>query len=144
MQDRLRSAARANAVPTNVEIHAVSTAVESGDVGLALEVAQHVDASGLSPERQSRFLFDVARAHARRRHVGEATAALMAAEALAPEQIHDHHLAREVIRDLIQLADPRIPESLRDLAERSAVGQEHLGRPTRTCRQGRCRIPPDA
>ncbi|MEU1176722.1 helix-turn-helix transcriptional regulator [Streptomyces sp. NPDC005820] len=108
--------------PTNVEIHAVSTAVELGDAGLALEVAQHVDASALSPERQSRFLLDVARAHAQRRHVGEATAALLEAEVLAPEQIHDHHLAREVIRDLVQLSEPRIPESLRGLAERSAVG----------------------
>jgi transcriptional regulator with XRE-family HTH domain len=107
--------------PTNVEIHAVSTAVELGDAGLALEVAHRVDASGLSPERQSRFLLDVARAHAQRRHVGEATAALLEAEALAPEQIQDHHLAREVIRDLIQLSGPRIPEALRDLAERSAV-----------------------
>ncbi|MER5856329.1 transcriptional regulator [Streptomyces sp900105245] len=108
--------------PTNVEIHAVSTAVELGDAGLALEVAQEVDASGLSPERQSRFLLDVARAHAQRRHVGEATAALLEAEALAPEQIHDHHLAREVIRDLTQLSEPRVPETLRGLAERSAVG----------------------
>lgn len=107
--------------PTNVEIHAVSTAVELGDAGLALEVAQQVDASGLSPERQSRFLLDVARAHAQRRHVGEATAALLEAETLAPEQIQDHHLAREVIRDLIQLSEPRVPEPLRDLAERSAV-----------------------
>jgi transcriptional regulator with XRE-family HTH domain len=108
--------------PTNVEIHAVSTAVELGDAGLALEVAQQVDASSLSPERQSRFLLDVARAHAQRRHVGEATAALLEAEVLAPEQIHDHHLAREVIRDLVQLSEPRVPESLRGLAERSAVG----------------------
>ncbi|WP_329441914.1 helix-turn-helix transcriptional regulator [Streptomyces canus] len=108
--------------PTNVEIHAMSTAVELGDAGLALEVAQRVDASGLSPERQARFLLDVARAHAQRRHVGEATAALLEAEALTPEQIHDHHLAREVMRDLIQLSGARIPEALRDLAERSAVG----------------------
>ncbi|MEU6222309.1 helix-turn-helix domain-containing protein [Streptomyces sp. NPDC047042] len=107
--------------PTNVEIHAVSTAVELGDAGLALEVAQQVVPSGLSPERQARFLLDVARAHAQRRHVGEATAALLAAEALTPEQIHDHHLAREVIRDLIQLSEPRVPDSLRDLAERSAA-----------------------
>ncbi|MFJ8779767.1 helix-turn-helix domain-containing protein [Streptomyces sp. NPDC102476] len=107
--------------PTNVEIHAVSTAVELGDAGLALEVAQYVDTSGLSSERQARFLLDVARAHAQRRHVGEATAALLEAEALTPEQIHDHHLAREVIRDLIQLSEPRVPESLRGLADRSAV-----------------------
>ncbi|SHI23348.1 helix-turn-helix domain-containing protein [Streptomyces sp. 3214.6] len=108
--------------PTNVEIHAVSTAVELGDAGLALEVAQQVDASSLSPERQSRFLLDVARAHAQRRHVGEATAALLEAESWAPEQIHDHHLAREVIRDLVQLSEPRVPDALRNLAERSAVG----------------------
>ncbi|AZP18263.1 helix-turn-helix domain-containing protein [Streptomyces aquilus] len=108
--------------PTNVEIHAMSTAVELGDAGLALEVAQQVDASGLSPERQARFLLDVARAHAQRRHVGEATAALLEAEALTPEQIHDHHLARGVIRDLIQLSGTRVPDALRDLAERSAVG----------------------
>lgn len=107
--------------PTNVEVHAVSTAVELGDAGLALDVAQDVDTSGLSPERQSRFLLDVARAHAQRRHVGEATAAILEAEALAPEQIQDHHLAREVIRDLIQLSGHRVPEALRDLAERSAV-----------------------
>ncbi|MGY4961647.1 transcriptional regulator [Streptomyces sp. 900105245] len=107
--------------PTNVEIHAVSTAVELGDAGLALEVARDVDASALSPERQSRFLLDVARAHAQRRHVGEATAAMLEAETLAPEQVHDHHLAREVIRDLIQLSGPRVPGALRDLAERSAV-----------------------
>ncbi|WP_328639706.1 helix-turn-helix transcriptional regulator [Streptomyces canus] len=107
--------------PTNVEVHAVSTAVELGDAGLALEVAQDVDTSGLSPERQSRFLLDVARAHAQRRHVGEATAAILEAEDLAPEQIQDHHLAREVIRDLIQLSGPRVPDALRDLAERSAV-----------------------
>jgi transcriptional regulator with XRE-family HTH domain len=107
--------------PTNVEIHAVSTAVELGDAGFALEAAQQVDASGLSPERQARFLLDVARAHAQRRHVGEAAAALLEAEALAPEQIHDHHLAREVIRELTQLSGRRIPESLRALAERSAV-----------------------
>ncbi|MFE3636014.1 helix-turn-helix domain-containing protein [Streptomyces sp. NPDC059168] len=107
--------------PTNVEIHAVSTAVELGDAGLALEVAQRVDASSLSPERQSRFLLDVARAHAQRRHVGEATAAILEAESLAPEQIHDHHLAREVVRDLVQLSGSRVPKPLRDLAERSAV-----------------------
>ncbi|MGV9702017.1 hypothetical protein [Streptomyces sp. NPDC003483] len=77
--------------------------------------------SALSPERQSRFLLDVARAHAQRRHLGEATAALLASEALAPEQIHDDHLAREVIRPLVQLSESRVPESLGGLAERSAV-----------------------
>ena len=72
--------------PTNVEIHAVSTAVDLGDAGMALDVAEHVDPTGLSPERQARFLVDVARAHAQRRHVGEATAALLEAEARPPNK----------------------------------------------------------
>ncbi|MET7714404.1 helix-turn-helix transcriptional regulator [Streptomyces sp. NPDC005407] len=107
--------------PTNVELHAVSTAVDLGDAGLALDEAEGVDASGLSPERQSRFLLDVARAHAQRRHVGEAVAALIEAEELAPEQIRTHHLSRGIIRDLVQLSGERVPEQLTQLAERCAV-----------------------
>ncbi|MFI9309059.1 helix-turn-helix domain-containing protein [Streptomyces triculaminicus] len=107
--------------PTNVEIHAVSTAVDLGDAGLALDVAAEVNASALSPERQARFLLDVARAHAQRRHVGEAVAALLSAEGLAAEQIHTHHLARGVVRDLVRLSGRRVPEQLAGLAERMAV-----------------------
>ncbi|MBW1599106.1 helix-turn-helix transcriptional regulator [Streptomyces sp. JJ38] len=107
--------------PTNVELHAVATAVDLGDAGLALDVAEDVDASGLSAERQSRFLLDVARAHAQRRHVGEAVAALLEAERLAPEQIHSHHLARAVVRDLVQLSGSRVPKPLMELAERTAI-----------------------
>jgi transcriptional regulator with XRE-family HTH domain len=107
--------------PTNVELHAVATAVDLGDAGLALDVATGVDASGLSSERQARFLLDVARAHAQRRHVGEAVAALLEAEKLAPEQIHSHHSARTVVRDLVQLSGHRIPKPLTDLAERMAI-----------------------
>ncbi|MEU9135477.1 hypothetical protein AB0D33_05810 [Streptomyces sp. NPDC048404] len=103
------------------ELHSVSTAVELGDAGLALEIAAQVDAGGLCAERQSRFLLDVARAHSQRRHVGEATAALLEAETLAPEQIRHHHMAREIIRDRIQLSGRRVPESLRELADRCGV-----------------------
>ena len=106
---------------TNVELHAVATAVDLGHAGRALDVASSVDPSGLSPERQSRFLLDVARAHAQRRHVGEAVAALLDAEKLAPEQIHSHHSARTVVRDLVQLSGSRIPKPLAQLAERMAI-----------------------
>lgn len=107
--------------PTNVELHAVSTAVDLGDAGLALEVAEDIDATSLSTERQSRFLLDVARAHAQRRHVGEAVAALIDAEELAPEQIRTHHFSRGVIRDLMHLSGTHIPDKLAELAERCAV-----------------------
>lgn len=57
--------------PTNVELHAVSAAVDLGDAGEAIDLASTIDAGRLSPERQVRFLIDVARAHTQRRHIGE-------------------------------------------------------------------------
>lgn len=107
--------------PTNVQLHAVSTAVDLGDAGEALDLAKHVNASRLSPERQSRFLLDVARAHAQRRQVGEAVAALLEAETLAPEQIHGHYTARQTIRDLVRISGRRRPAELQALASRAAV-----------------------
>jgi transcriptional regulator with XRE-family HTH domain len=107
--------------PTNVQLHAVAMAVELADAGEALEVAQAVDPSGLSPERQARLLVDVARAHTQRRHVGEATTALLSAERVAPEQVRTHHLARDTIRDVLHLAGRRAPDELVQLARRAAA-----------------------
>jgi transcriptional regulator with XRE-family HTH domain len=104
--------------PTNVEIHAVSVAADLGDAGEAVAAATGLDVSGLSPERQAHFHLDLARAHAQRRHVGEATAELLAAEALSPEQIHAHALVRETIHDLLALSGRRPPEDLQALARR--------------------------
>ncbi|MFF4405858.1 helix-turn-helix domain-containing protein [Streptomyces sp. NPDC001404] len=107
--------------PTNVELHAVSTAIDLGDAGLALDLAAKIDATALSMERQSRFLVDVARAHAQRRHVGEAVSALIKAEELTPEHVRAHHLVREIVQELVQLSGNRIPEQLARLAERTGV-----------------------
>jgi len=87
--------------PTNVLLHTVSVDVDLGDAGEALDVAARVDASGLSPERQARFYIDVARAHAQRRHVGEATAALIKADRMAPEHVRTHQAARQCLDDLL-------------------------------------------
>ncbi|WP_289479241.1 hypothetical protein, partial [Klebsiella pneumoniae] len=54
--------------PTNVEIQAVSTAIDLGDAGEALDIGLAIDAESLSPERQGRLLMDLGRAHAQRRH----------------------------------------------------------------------------
>lgn len=107
--------------PTSVAVHAVAVAVELGDAGEALDTARTVDASVLSPERQARFLVDVARAHAQRRQAGEALDALLTAERLTPELVHNDHRAREVVRDLLQFAGRRPADELRDLAGRAAV-----------------------
>lgn len=107
--------------PTNVQLHRVAVAVELGDAGEALDVAAKVDASGLSAERQARFLVDVARAHAQRRHIGEATAALAEADRLAPEHVRSHHQARAVLEDLLAQAGRRPPIGLAELAGRAGL-----------------------
>lgn len=107
--------------PTNVDLHAIAIAADLGDAGEALDIAAKVDPSHLSAERQARFHIDVARAHAQRRHIGEATAALMEAERIAPEQTRGHHLARETIDDLLRLAGRRPSADLVELAERVGV-----------------------
>ncbi|MEA2534394.1 MAG: hypothetical protein QOJ93_2205, partial [Actinomycetota bacterium] len=104
--------------PTNVEIHAVSIAADLGDAGEALEVAAGLDVSALSAERQAHFHLDLARAHAQHRHLGEATAELLAAERVSPEQIHANPLVRETIYDLLGLSGRRPTQDLQELARR--------------------------
>jgi len=104
--------------PTNVGLHAVAVAVELGDTGEALDRAEQLDTAGLSAERRARFLLDVARAHAQRRNADGATAALLEAESIAPEQTLRHPLAREVTRELLLGERRRASGELRSLAER--------------------------
>lgn len=103
----------------NVEIQAVSTAVDLGDAGEALDIGLTINADDLSPERQGRLLMDLGRAHAQRRHGGEALDCLLRAEGLAPELIQTHQAARATIRELVLIAGPNAPRELLDLAERA-------------------------
>jgi outer membrane PBP1 activator LpoA protein len=105
--------------PTNVELHAVGVAVELGDAGQALDLAQRIHPE--LPERQARYDIDLAQAHAMRRQIGEALRCLEEAEQLTPEQTRRHRVARAVARDLIQLSGSRPRPELRELAERLGV-----------------------
>lgn len=96
--------------PANLALYEIAVAVELGDAGRALRAADAVDVSGLSAERRARMLIDVARAHAQRRQVGEAVAALRRAEKLTPEQVHAHALVRQVVADLTAMQNPPDPE----------------------------------
>jgi transcriptional regulator with XRE-family HTH domain len=105
--------------PVNVEIQAVSTAVDLGDAGEALDIGLAINADDLSPERQGRLLMDLGRAHAQRRHGGEALDCLLRAEAVAPETIQTHHASRATIRELVLIAGPNAPRELLALAGRA-------------------------
>lgn len=106
--------------PLNVALHEVSVAVDLGDAGRALRAASGIETAGLSPERHSRLLIDTARAHSQRRDSAQAVACLVEAEASAPAMVHDHYAARQMIGDLLALADNPSPELLA-LARRSGV-----------------------
>jgi transcriptional regulator with XRE-family HTH domain len=103
--------------PANVRLYEIAIAVELGDAGRALRAAADADTTSLSDERQARMLIDVARAHAQRRQVHEAVAALLQAEAITPEQVRGHALVRQLVSDLLTMQDPPATE-LRDLAKR--------------------------
>jgi transcriptional regulator with XRE-family HTH domain len=105
--------------PTNVEIQAVSTAVDLGDAGEALDIGLAIDADQLSPERRGRLLMDLGRAHAQRRHTGEALDCLLRAESLSPDTVRTHIAVREAIRELVLVAGRSAPPELMQLAERA-------------------------
>jgi transcriptional regulator with XRE-family HTH domain len=105
--------------PTNVEIQAVSTAVELGDAGEALDIGHTIDAAQLSAERRSRLLMDLGRAYTQRRQIGEALDCLLRAEELAPESARSHVAARSSIRELMLLAGRAASPELVALADRA-------------------------
>ncbi|NJQ04535.1 helix-turn-helix domain-containing protein [Streptomyces lonarensis] len=105
--------------PTNVEVQAVSIAVELGDAGEAIDNGERIDAEALSAERQGRLSMDLGRAYAQRRQVGEALAAMLAAEEATPDLIHTHVAARNAIRELVLISGSKASPDLLQLAERS-------------------------
>jgi transcriptional regulator with XRE-family HTH domain len=103
--------------PQYIALYEIAVSVDLGDAGHALRVAATVDAAALSPGRLARMLIDVARAHALRAQVAEATAALLRAEQLGPCQVRDHDRACQVICDLLDQQTPA-PDALLALARR--------------------------
>lgn len=101
--------------PTNVALHRVAVEVELGNAGEALRLAASVKPDGLSPERRARFLVDVARAHTQRRELAAAVAKLEEAEAIAPGEVRELRLVRELVSDLEHFAGRRQVPGLRPL-----------------------------
>jgi len=83
--------------PTNVAIHHVATAMELGDVQLAVDLGPRVDTSPLPIERRVRHAIETARALSAWNRRDEALAALLDAEQVAPEQVRHHYLSRQLV-----------------------------------------------
>lgn len=105
--------------PTNVAMHAVGAAVELGNGQQALDRAAAVrHPEHLSPERQARYLIDIARAHLLTRSGHNALRALIKAEQIAPEELAESPRVAELIDDIEALnRRPRLT-GLRELRQR--------------------------
>ncbi|MEM9564182.1 MAG: helix-turn-helix transcriptional regulator [Actinomycetota bacterium] len=86
--------------PTNVAVHRVATAVAHDDIAGAERHLRAVNAGALPSERRIRYLFDVAMIALRRDRTDEAIATMLEAEQLAPEQVHHHVMAQQIVAHL--------------------------------------------
>jgi transcriptional regulator with XRE-family HTH domain len=107
--------------PANVAIHRVATAVELGDVQVAIDAAPRLDTAALPAERRVRHAIDLARAHAARNKTTEAVDMLLDAEQIAPEQLRCHMASRQLTLSLLRVPRSRPTARLRGLAHRMGI-----------------------
>ncbi|HEX5495705.1 MAG TPA: helix-turn-helix domain-containing protein [Mycobacteriales bacterium] len=90
--------------PANVEMWRVSLAVEAGDGGRAVEIADRFDAKAMpTTSRRAAHLIDVGRAHAQiRGHEHQSLAALRKAEDLAPQRTRANPYVRDTVAVLLR------------------------------------------
>lgn len=107
--------------PTNVAIHRVSTAMELGDVQVAVDLGPTIDASGIPTERRVRHALEVARALSTVNKRDEALATVLEAERAAPEQVRYHFLSRHLVQHWMRTEKGKPGYQLAGLAERLNV-----------------------
>ncbi|HEY8524613.1 MAG TPA: hypothetical protein VIL48_06605 [Acidimicrobiales bacterium] len=108
--------------PTNVAIHRVATSVAFDDIDDAHDHTSGIDTSRLPVERRVRYAFDLARVSAARREIDQAVTGMLAAERLAPEQVHHHVMGRQIVADLRRTSGGKHHPELTRLAERIHEG----------------------
>ncbi|MHB8335358.1 MAG: helix-turn-helix domain-containing protein [Acidimicrobiales bacterium] len=104
--------------PTNVAVHAVAISVELGNGQEALDRAKAVPARTLSPERQARFLIDVARANLLVKSPERAIDTLLHIEEIAPEELRNLGLVMMIIEEIEDQLGRRRSLALRKLKQR--------------------------
>ncbi len=107
--------------PTNVSIHRVATAMDLGDVQVALDLGPRVDTTALPLERQVRHALETARALSARNRTEDALATLLEAERKAPEQVRHHAISRQLVQTWMRRGRGRPSYQLAGLAQRVRV-----------------------
>lgn len=105
--------------PTNVNLHAMSVEMESGESAEGLSIADRIDVThSPSLERQTTFYLELARLHDQRRDDAAVLLHLMSAEASGPEDMRYNLLARDLVRGLLKRARPTLAPQVQALAKR--------------------------
>jgi transcriptional regulator with XRE-family HTH domain len=107
--------------PTNVSIHRVATAMDLGDVQVAIDLGPRIDTAGLPLERQVRHALETARALSARNRTDDALATLLDAEQKAPEQVRHHAISRQLVQTWMRRGRGRPSYQLAGLAQRVRV-----------------------
>jgi hypothetical protein len=110
--------------PTNVAIHGVQVAVELRNGADAIRRAAQVDADRLPPsliERRGQYLIDLAHGYVLQRNDEEAVAALLRADAIAPQEVRLSHEVQSLTRTMLSRERAGAAPGLRDLAARVDV-----------------------
>jgi hypothetical protein len=112
----------------NVAIWRTTLAVEAGEGGRAMEIAQAIDPATLppSPSRRAGLYIDLGRALTMERQDDEAVQAFRAARQLAPQRAHADPWIREVVTTMYERARREaIKQDLRGLAYWLGIGREN-------------------
>jgi transcriptional regulator with XRE-family HTH domain len=107
--------------PTNVAIHRVATAMDLGDVQVAISLGPAIDTSNLPTERRVRHAMETARAFTAWNRNEDAMATLLEAERIAPEQVRHHALSRRLVQSWMRRGRGKPSYQLAALAQRVHV-----------------------
>lgn len=77
-----------------------------------------INTTRLPVERRVRYAFDLALVAHERREVDRAITTMLAAENLAPEQVHHHVMGQQIVSSLRHTNEGRASSELAQLAER--------------------------
>ncbi|WP_223775269.1 helix-turn-helix domain-containing protein [Streptomyces sp. 135] len=107
--------------PGNVQIHAISVALEAGDQAKALAMDRRTSPeliTGLPNSRQGHHHMDLARAWLWDGNRGRALSELETAERIAPQLVRNHPIARSTLRSIVYAERNATREKLRRMSDR--------------------------